>query len=93
MKKKMTTKKSPKYVTESVFEKHMRSIAQSFSHVNERLNSHDDMFEIIISEIKGIRHEHREFQQNFRIFNANDIKFERDIDNLKNRVEKLEAQA
>ena len=77
MKKKMPTKKS-KYVTVSEFEK--------------IIDRHEKAFILTLKEIQAFREEAREYRQTMSSLMHTDISQERDIENLKTRVERLEMQ-
>lgn len=77
MKKKVASKK-PKYVTTSTFEK---IIAR-----------HEKAFIVTLKEIQAFREEAREYRQTMSSLMHTDIKQERTIEDLVNRVERLETQ-
>ena len=104
--KKVVKKTTEKYVTEAkfgvfekTFESSMRSIAKSFSDQNETLKIHTDMFkkngevmELMLKEIKNIHEDNKYFKQNISSLNSDGLSYDRKIENLTLRVEKLESK-
>lgn len=86
MKREVQQQKSEQYVTISVFEKAMRSIAS-------RLDRIDRILEAILQELKQNREEHEYFRSTFRMHDAEIVTHDRKIDGLTDRVEVLEAKA
>lgn len=76
--KKMVKKTTEKYVTESTFEKHMRSIA--------------DALGVMIKELKEIHEENKYFRASISNLNLDGLSYDRKIENLTIRVEKLESK-
>ena len=74
-----------KYVTEKTFEKSMSSIAESFSQVNESL-------EILIKEIRTIHEDNKYFRSSISSLNIEGLSYDRKIENLTARVERLESK-
>ena len=89
---KKTDKKAPKYVTMSVFEKAMASIAKSFSGINEKLAQHDNAFVLILKEIRAIHNDNKEFRKSISGLTIDGLSYDRKIENLNLRVEKLESK-
>ncbi len=96
-----TTKKTTgeKYVTETVFERSMMAIAKSFIHVDERFNKIDERFdrmdkafEILIKGFQTFQQEAHDHRLAMSALTHSDVKHERKIDELFERVEKLEAK-
>jgi phage shock protein A len=90
--KKAVKKTTEKYLTETkfrtfekTFESSMQSIAKSFSRV-------EDTMLLIVKEIRTIHEENRNFRQSISGLNSDGISYERKIENLTARVEKLEAK-
>ncbi len=101
--KKVATKKEEKYVTEKTFEKSMAAVAKSFTSVQEQIKKvsekmdggfkrHDKMFELVLNELKGYAEERKDFRKNISNLYSDTNRNERDIDNLKSRVEKIEIK-
>ena len=97
--KKIVKKTTEKYVTIPIFEKAMTSIAKSFSKMDERFDKidqrlirHDKAFELIFKQMQIYAEEAREHRQIMASLIHTDIKQERDVEDLKIRVERLEAQ-
>ncbi len=104
--KKKIEKKKPKYLTENkfgvfekTFEKAMASIARSFSKMDQRFdqidqkfNQHDRAFTLILKQMQTFTEEAREHRQTMSSLIRTDISQEKDIDDLKIRVERLETQ-
>ena len=97
--KKIVKKTTEKYVTIPIFEKAMTSIAKSFSKMDERFDKidqrlirHDKAFELIFKQMQIYAEEAREHRQTMASLIHTDIRQERDVEDLKIRVERLEAQ-
>ena len=91
MRKKITTN-NLKYVTMSALEKAMVSVAKSFSRMDERFDKHDKAFELILKQNQKFREEGREHRQTMSSLKYTDIKQERELEDLKIRVERLETR-
>ena len=85
-------KTTAKYVTMSAFEKAMSSIAKSFSRMEERFTQHDKAFELLFKQMQVYTEEAREHRQTMSSLIHTDVKQERDVEDLKIRVEKLESK-
>jgi hypothetical protein len=83
---KQTKKKQLKYITEPIFEKHMRSIASSFEAVNKALSG-------IMHELQLMKEDYKEIRKNLSGFISDVSSHDRRIENLTIRVEKLEEVA
>ena len=97
--KRQRIKKEQKHLTESkfrvfetTFEKHMANIAKSFSRIDERLTRHDKAFELVLKQMQQFTEEAREHRQTMSSLMHTDISQERTIEDLKIRVERIEAQ-
>lgn len=88
--KKVIAPKIEKYLTISVFEKHMGSIARSFEDIDRRLNHHDTLFERMFSMIQDVQESNREIRNDIRGYMHHTVTGERRVDDLTERVEKLE---
>lgn len=86
-------KTTEKYVTEKTFEKSMRSIAGSFSRVDVSLEMHGKVLQEILKEIKTIHEENKYFRQSISNLNIDGLSYDRRIDNLSVRLEKLESKS
>jgi hypothetical protein len=86
------TTEPEKYVTMSVFEQAMQSIARSFEQVNERFDRHESLFERIFEELRVIRDEARETRKIIVDMNIHLSRHEHRLDNLTERVEVLEIE-
>jgi phage shock protein A len=75
--KRKAKKIEPKYVTMSAFEK--------------IIDRHEKAFIITLKEIQAFREEAREYRQTMSSLMHTDIKQERNVENLRIRVERLEA--
>jgi hypothetical protein len=84
--KREVQQKSEQYVTLSVFENAMRSIASRFDRI-------DGILEIMLTETKQNRDEHEYFRSTFRMHDTEIVMHDRKIDGLTDRVEVLEAKA
>ncbi|MFA7285444.1 MAG: hypothetical protein WC011_01165 [Candidatus Paceibacterota bacterium] len=95
--KKITPKTTEKHVTEKLFletlknfennsESNMRSVAKSFERV-------EGVLDVILKEIKNNNEQHKEFKNSITVLNGDGISYERRIDNLTTRVEKLESKS
>ena len=58
--KKLVKKTNEKYVTIPIFEKSMTSVAKSFARIDEALERHERVLEMILKELKNLRDDHRE---------------------------------
>ena len=97
--KKKVVKKEQKYLTEKkfqvfekTFEQYMGSITRSFSKMDERFDRHDKAFSLILKNMQVFTEEAREHRQSMSILMRTDVSQERDIENLKTRVDRLEMQ-
>lgn len=90
--KKKVVNKTEKHVTSSRFERAMTSIAQSFNRINEYLERHDGMFEMLIKEMAEMRKEHKEYRQEMHSLYGSYVRFEKDLSGLDERVLKLELK-
>ena len=106
MEKKKVTKESKDLtedefgIFEKNFEKHMTNIAKSFSviderfdKIEERLARHDKAFEMILKQMQVYTDEAREHRQMMSSLIHTDVKQERELEDLKIRVERLEMQS
>ena len=73
--KKVIAPKTEKYLTVSVFEKHMASVARSFQDVDVRferveaqLYKHDALFERMFSMLQDVQESNREIRNDIRSF-------------------------
>ena len=90
--KKSVKKTTEKYLTETrfkkfegIFEQNMRSIARSFERI-------DGVLELITKELRAIHEDNKYFRQSISGLNSDGISYDRKIENLTVRVEKLEAK-
>lgn len=104
--KKVVKKTVEKYLTENRFgvfeknfEKHMANIAKSFSNIDERFSKiderfvrHDKAFELLFKQMQTYTEEAREHRQTMSSLIHTDVKQEREVEDLKIRVERLEMQ-
>ncbi|MEI8174597.1 MAG: hypothetical protein WCG28_01455 [bacterium] len=90
--KKIVKKITEKYVTMSVFEKAMASIARSFSKMDERFDQQDKAFELLLKQMQTFTLESREHRQSMSSLMRADISQEKTIEDLQTRVERLEMQ-
>ena len=80
------------HVTMSVFEKAMESIAKSFDRIDTRLASHDRAFESILNELKSIHDDNKHFRESFLNLNREEVIRDRNVEDLRIRVERLEKK-
>lgn len=78
-------KKAEKYVTESTFERHMRSIAKSFA-------DNAEVMALILKEIRTIHEDNKYFRESISNLYGGVAKHDRKINNLDIRVGKLESK-
>ena len=97
--KKKVKKIGEKYVTERTFEKHMRSVAKSFADNAEvtagmliQLKSINEVSTIILKEIKTIHEDNKYFRESISSLHKDGFSYDKRIDNLDTRVEKLELK-
>lgn len=83
--KKAVKKTTEKYVTESTFEKHMNNIAKSF-------NRHEKVMEDILKELRQMHDENKYFRASIFNLNIEGLSYDKKIENLNIRVEKLESK-
>ena len=83
--KKEIKKKTEKLLTEAKFDKTMQSVAKSFSDQAETMG-------LMLKEIKNIHEDNKHFRQSISGLNNDGISYDRKIENLTIRVEKLEAK-
>lgn len=84
--KKAVKKTTEKYVTETIFEKHMRSIAKSFA-------DNAEVMALILKEIKQIHEDNKYFRASISNLYSDGLSCDKKIENLNVRVEKLELKA
>jgi len=82
---KRSAKKEAKYVTETTFEKHMRSITKSFI-------SQSQVLEMILKELKALHEDTKYNKDTLSSFVGDVSVHNRKINNLTMRVEKLEMK-
>ncbi len=90
--KKEVKKTTEKYVTEKTFEKSMKAIAKSFGRVDASLERHEKVLQEILKEIKTIHEDNKYFRQSISNLNIDGSSYDREIEDLKIRVERLEMQ-
>lgn len=83
--KKGLKKTTEKYVTENTFEKHMQNIAKSF-------DRHEKVMQDILKELKQMHEENKYFRASISNLNLEGLSYDRKIENLTIRVEKLESK-
>ena len=83
--KKGVKKTTEKYVTMSVFEKAMASIAKSF-------DRHEKVLQDILQELRAMREDNKYFRNSISNLNIDGSSYDRRIEDLKGRVERLEMQ-
>jgi len=92
MKKREVKKTTEKYVTEKTFEKSMEAIAKSFARVEESLEKHERVLDMILKELKNLRDDHREIQHTLSNLEISFSKYDRKLEDLTLRVERLEMK-
>jgi predicted RNase H-like nuclease (RuvC/YqgF family) len=90
--KTITVKKTEKYVTEKTFERAMASIAKSFTGVGEQLGRLESGMTTLQNMMTSYGNEVREHREKMSLLTQTDVTQERRIDNLTERVEKLERK-
>ena len=90
MKKKETKRESE--MTISVFEKHQDFMAQQFKKVFEKLSNYETILNLILKQMQVFIEEGREHRKAMSSLMRNDIGYEKDIEDLKIRVGRLETQ-
>ena len=81
-----------KYVTEKTFESNMTNIAKSFARVEESLKNQNLITEMILKEIRQIHEDNKYFRSSISNLNIDGLSYDRKIEDLKNRVERLETK-
>ncbi len=64
-----------------------------FDRVDKKLDQHDKIFELMIKELRAIHEDNKYFRENIISVNADSLSYNRKINNLTVRVEKLELKA
>ncbi len=85
-------KTTEKYVTNKTFESSMKAIAKSFERVDKALERIDGALEMMIKELRAMHEDNKQFRQSVSGLHSDGISYERRIENLTIRVEKLEAK-
>jgi archaellum component FlaC len=85
-------KKQDTYITLSVFERNMAAIAKSFNMMDDRFDRVEAGLTGILSEIQGMRAEASGVSQSIVALSSTDALHESSIDDLQERVEKLELK-
>jgi len=85
---------------ENSFEINMRSIAKSFARVDESLGEinktlkmQQDVLQIMLKEITAIHEDNKYFRESISSLNKDGLYYDKRIENLDIRVEKLESKA
>ncbi len=91
--KKQAKRTAEKYVTEKTFERNMASIAKSFTRVNQALEEHGKILQQILGELKTMHEENKYFRASISNLNLEGSSYDRRIENLAMRVEKLESKS
>jgi septal ring factor EnvC (AmiA/AmiB activator) len=63
-----------------------------FDRMDKKFNQHDKIFEVMIKELKTIHEDNKYFRENISSLNSDGLSYNRKIDNLTARVEKLESK-
>lgn len=89
----------PKYLTEkkfgsfeNKFETYMGSIARSFNKIDERFAKQDRAFDAMLKLMQVYTEEAREHREAMSSLMHTDIKQERTVEDLRIRIERLEAK-
>ena len=97
--KKSAKKITEKYLTEKKFqtfeksfESSMRSIAASFTRVDASMNALSKVMEMTLQEMKAIREDNKYFKDSILSLNTDGFSYDRRIEHLNVRVEKLELK-
>ena len=94
--KKITAPKTEKYVTETVFERNMASIANSFAHAEElskkRFDRHESLLERMLKQIEMLREDNQYIRKSVQSFIHDVSIHDRKIEDINERVEKLEKK-
>ena len=61
-----------------------------FDRMDEKFAQHDKIFEVMLKEIRTNQEENKYFRQSISSLNMNDLSYDKKIENLTIRVEKLE---
>lgn len=79
--------------TEDLIDKLAVSTSKGFESIDKKLDQHDKIFELMIKDLKTIHEDNKYFRQTVSILNSNDLFYDRKIEDLTTRVEKLELNA
>lgn len=70
----------------------MVSIVKSFARIDEALERHERVLEMILKELKNLRDDHREIRSALSNLEIGLLKYDRKLEDLTLRVEKLEMR-
>jgi len=70
----------------------MTNIAKSFARVEESLKNQNLITEMILKEIRQIHEDNKYFRSSISNLNIDGLSYDRKIEDLKNRVERLETK-
>jgi len=90
--KKVTKKTTEKYVTETTFKKFESSFETNMANIAKSFERHEKVMDHILKELQQMHEENKYFRQSISSVNNDGLSFDRKIDNLNVRVEKLEAK-
>ena|SRR3989338_3435290 len=62
-----------------------------FDRVDEKLDKHDKTFHLMLKELKAMSEDRKYFRENISSLNSDGLSYNRKIENLTIRVEKLES--
>ena len=90
--KKGPQKTTEKYVTEKTFKKFESSFGINMQNIAKSFERHEKVMDHILKELQQMHEENKYFRQSISSLNNDGLSYDRKIDNLSVRVEKLEAK-
>jgi DNA topoisomerase IA len=90
--KKGTSKTAERYVTGITFKKFESSFETNMANIAKSFERHEKVMDHILKELQQMHEENKYFRQSISGLNNDGLSYDRKIDNLNLRVEKLEAK-
>ena len=92
MKKEEKTKKMTIDKLAIMVAKGFENTSDDIKKVNEKLDKHDKIFQSMIKELRAMHEDHKYFRGTISNLNSDGLSYNRKIENLTVRVEKLEIK-
>ena len=90
--KREVRKTTQKYVTETIFERHMRAIAKSLNDLQDQATTQNQVSQMILKELTALHEDNKKMRDTLSGFVSDVLKHDHKINNLTIRVEKLEVK-